>query len=43
MSGDVESALFLIGKDGPDCCGVDANEIVEFDVDELLVRLSLHC
>ena len=40
---NVEPALFLIGKDGPDGCGVDANEIVEFDVDELLVRLSLHC
>lgn len=40
---DVEPALFLIGKDGADCCGVNANEIVEFDVDELLVRLSLHC
>lgn len=40
---DIEPALFLIGKDGSNRRGVNANEIVELDVDELLVRLSLHC
>jgi hypothetical protein len=43
LPGNVESALLLLGEDRADGGGIDANEIVQLYVDELVIALSLHC
>jgi hypothetical protein len=43
LSGDIESVSMVIRKDGTNRGGVAADEIVEFDVDELLGGNCLHC